>query len=275
VVVDLDAFAIQNQFELSSPGGDGTDAVALIDIGASVMKTNVIHAGACIFARDVPFGGNNYTDAIAQRLNVSTEMPRRPSKGGRSASTGTIWPSTRGVLPRAVARGATNLRLLRLDCGVGTDRQDRPVRRLCEADGLDDLPLVVWGVPVELARPFQGIEHDAASVPPTTTLSRSAPFWRWRSGSPSAARETSPHDQGQPRAPYDQETPPGGRQRPRAQSGPPVRRYPRGPRPDHRGWWLAMSLEQRRLSAEIDNNKRELARLQPIIAARPAVPAGA
>jgi len=26
------------------------------------------------------------------------------------------------------------------------------------------------------------------------------------------------------------------------------------------GWWLAMSLEQRRLSAEIDNNKRELAR---------------
>ena len=81
VVVDLDAFAIQNQFELSSPGGDGTDAVALIDIGASVMKTNVIHAGACIFARDVPFGGNNYTDAIAQRLNVSTEMAEAAKQG--------------------------------------------------------------------------------------------------------------------------------------------------------------------------------------------------
>src|SRR5260370_28456820 len=33
------------------------------------------------------------------------------------------------------------------------------------------------------------------------------------------------------------------------------------------GWWLAMSLEQRRLSAEIDNNKREIARLHPIITA--------
>src|SRR5260370_27835007 len=33
------------------------------------------------------------------------------------------------------------------------------------------------------------------------------------------------------------------------------------------GWWLAMSLEQRRLSAENDNHKRELARLQPIIPA--------
>ena len=33
------------------------------------------------------------------------------------------------------------------------------------------------------------------------------------------------------------------------------------------GWWLAMSLEDRRLTAEIENNRRELARLQPIIAA--------
>src|SRR4029077_17729584 len=31
--------------------------------------------------------------------------------------------------------------------------------------------------------------------------------------------------------------------------------------------WLAMSREQRRLAPEIDTNKRELARLQPIIAA--------
>ena len=33
------------------------------------------------------------------------------------------------------------------------------------------------------------------------------------------------------------------------------------------GWWLAMSLEDRRLTAEIENNRRELERLKPIIAA--------
>ena len=33
------------------------------------------------------------------------------------------------------------------------------------------------------------------------------------------------------------------------------------------GWWLAMSLESRRLTAEIENNRRELERLKPIIAA--------
>src|SRR5712691_6768966 len=68
-IVDLDAFAIQNQFELGNPKDEG-EAVALIDIGASVMKTNVVHGGASIFARDVPFGGNNYTDSIANRLNI-------------------------------------------------------------------------------------------------------------------------------------------------------------------------------------------------------------
>jgi Tfp pilus assembly protein PilN len=33
------------------------------------------------------------------------------------------------------------------------------------------------------------------------------------------------------------------------------------------GWWLSMSLEGRRLTAEIENNRRELDRLKPIIAA--------
>ena len=33
------------------------------------------------------------------------------------------------------------------------------------------------------------------------------------------------------------------------------------------GWWLSMSLESRRLTAEIETNRRELERLKPIIAA--------
>src|SRR6266404_742722 len=55
LVVDLDAFAIQNQFELNHPE-PADEAVALIDIGATVMKTNVVRGGTSVFARDVPFG---------------------------------------------------------------------------------------------------------------------------------------------------------------------------------------------------------------------------
>src|SRR2546425_10586559 len=78
-VVDLDAFAIQNQFELNQPG-DGNEAVALIDIGAAVMKTNVVHGGASIFARDVPFGGDKYTDAIAAPLGGPSAKAPHPNQ---------------------------------------------------------------------------------------------------------------------------------------------------------------------------------------------------
>src|SRR3990167_4523424 len=56
-IVDVDSFALGNQFELNYPDEQG-EAVALIDIGASIMKTNVVRGGSTIFARDIPFGGN-------------------------------------------------------------------------------------------------------------------------------------------------------------------------------------------------------------------------
>src|SRR5439155_21814074 len=57
-IVDVDGFALANQFELNFPEERG-EAVALIDIGASTMKTNVVRVGATIFARDIHVGGNN------------------------------------------------------------------------------------------------------------------------------------------------------------------------------------------------------------------------
>ena len=161
-VVDLDAFAIQNQFELSSPG-DGTDAVALIDIGASVMKTNVIQGGACIFARDVPFGGNNYTDAIAQRLSVSVEMAEAAKQG---REVGVNWDDLVPAL-EAVSRELSLEVQRTFDYFASTAESERIGKIVlsggcAKLTGLDDFLGSSWGVPVELARPFQGIEHDAA-----------------------------------------------------------------------------------------------------------------
>src|SRR3989441_5783562 len=79
-IVDVDGFALANQFELNFPEERG-EAVALIDIGASTMKTNVVRAGATIFARDIPFGGNNYTQAIAQQLKIPFEQAEAAKLG--------------------------------------------------------------------------------------------------------------------------------------------------------------------------------------------------
>src|SRR3989442_3218160 len=45
------------------------------------MKPNVVRAGATIFARDIPFGGNNYTQAIAQQLKIPFEQAEAAKLG--------------------------------------------------------------------------------------------------------------------------------------------------------------------------------------------------
>src|SRR4026208_2070057 len=152
VVVDLDAFAVQNQFELSSPG-EATDAVALIDIGASVMKTNVIHGGACICARDVPGGGNTSRDPSARRLKVATEVAEAARRG---REVGVNWDNLVPAL-EAVSRELSLEVQRTFDYFASPAESER-----IGLTGLDGFLGSSWGVPVELARPFQGIEHDAA-----------------------------------------------------------------------------------------------------------------
>src|SRR2546425_1117537 len=112
-IVDVDGFALANQFELNFPEERG-EAVALIDIGASTMKTNVVRAGATIFARDIPFGGNNYTQAIAQQLKIPFEQAEA-AKLGRDV--GVRWeavvPALEAVSPRAPPAGPRPLGFLR------------------------------------------------------------------------------------------------------------------------------------------------------------------
>jgi type IV pilus assembly protein PilM len=163
-VVDLDAFAMQNQFELNNPG-DGNEAVALIDIGASVMKTNVIHGGASIFARDVPFGGNNYTDAIAERLGIPIEKAEAAKKGHE---VGVNWDDLVPAL-EAVSRDLSLEVQRTFDYFASTAESERIGRIVLSGGsaklaGIEDFLAAAWGVPVELARPFSAIDCEAAEM---------------------------------------------------------------------------------------------------------------
>ncbi len=163
-VVDLDAFAMQNQFELNNPG-DGNEAVALIDIGAAVMKTNVVHGGASIFARDVPFGGNNYTDAIAERLGIPVEKAEAAKQGHE---VGVNWDDLVPVL-EAVSRDLSLEVQRTFDYFASTAESERIGRIVLSGGcaklaGIEDFLASAWGVPVELARPFGVIDCEAAQL---------------------------------------------------------------------------------------------------------------
>jgi type IV pilus assembly protein PilM len=154
LIVDVDSFALSNQFELNAPASS-EEAVALIDIGASIMKTNVIRAGASIFARDIPFGGNQYTQAIAQRLGVPFEQAEA-AKLGRDPNV--EWES---LLP-AIEEVSHELSLevqRTFDYFASTAESERIGKIVlsggcCQVPGLNEYLASNWGIPVELAQPF-------------------------------------------------------------------------------------------------------------------------
>jgi type IV pilus assembly protein PilM len=84
LVMDVDAFAIENMHAINYPVSQD-DTTALVNIGASVMNINIIRGGTSLFTRDIPIGGNRYTEAIQREIGLSYEEAEETKKGERSA----------------------------------------------------------------------------------------------------------------------------------------------------------------------------------------------
>jgi type IV pilus assembly protein PilM len=80
VIVDVDAFALQNAYEANYNPSPST-TVALLDIGASVMTMNIVRGTTSIFTRDISAGGNQYTDLLQKELNLTFEQAEALKRG--------------------------------------------------------------------------------------------------------------------------------------------------------------------------------------------------
>ncbi len=90
-VVDLDAFAVQNCFEVAFGAPQPGQTVVLLHVGASLTTLNILSAGATAFTRDIANGGNAITEEIQRRLNISQEEAEAFKCGG-----------ARGLVPKEV-----------------------------------------------------------------------------------------------------------------------------------------------------------------------------
>jgi len=79
VVVDVDAFALQNAYEANY--GPGPSVVVLLNAGASATNVNIIANGQSLFTRDLSLGGNTYTEAVQRELNLPFEEAEAAKKG--------------------------------------------------------------------------------------------------------------------------------------------------------------------------------------------------
>jgi len=80
VVVDVDAFALENMYETNYVLAP-EEVVALVNVGASTTNINIVRDGVSIFTRDISVGGNQFTEAIQKQLQVSFEEADQLKRG--------------------------------------------------------------------------------------------------------------------------------------------------------------------------------------------------
>jgi len=80
VIVDVDAFALQNAFEVNY-GLETGRVVVLLNAGASAININILQGDQSVFTRDISMGGNAYTEAVQKELDLPFESAEQLKKG--------------------------------------------------------------------------------------------------------------------------------------------------------------------------------------------------
>lgn len=84
-VMDVEHFAAQAAFgliERQLPEGGKNQVIALIDIGASITRLNVLHNGESVYTRDQPFGGDQLTQEIQNHFDLTFEEAETAKRSG-------------------------------------------------------------------------------------------------------------------------------------------------------------------------------------------------
>ena len=164
VVVDIDAFAVQNCFEVNY----GLDAgvTVLLNVGASAINVNIIAGDQSLFTRDISVGGNAFTDAVQREFGLSLEAAEAAKKG--QAVEGLPFEDVRPVLRTTAESVALEIQKTFdfFKATTSSDRIDRIV--LCgggsRVDGFAEVIAERLGAPVEYLDPFKAVAIDATRL---------------------------------------------------------------------------------------------------------------
>ncbi len=122
LVMDVDAFAMENMHAINYPVSQD-ETTALVNIGVSVMNVNIVRGGASLFTRDIPIGGNRYTEAIQRETGLSYEEAEEAKKNEQAAETSqvavaTVIDSVNDEVASEIARTIDYFKTTTLDADV-------------------------------------------------------------------------------------------------------------------------------------------------------------
>jgi type IV pilus assembly protein PilM len=80
IIVDVDAFALQNAYEVNY-GLEPDQVVVLLNAGASAININILTGDQSTFTRDISIGGNSYTEAVQKELNLPFDSAEQLKRG--------------------------------------------------------------------------------------------------------------------------------------------------------------------------------------------------
>jgi type IV pilus assembly protein PilM len=179
VVVDVDAFALQNAYEVNygiEPGA----VVVLLNAGASATNINILNGDQSVFTRDISLGGNAYTEALQKELNLPFDLADQLKRG--IAVDGVTFDDARPVL-RAVSENVMLEIQKTFDFFKATASSDRIDRIMLSggasrAEGFNEMLSDRFDAPIEALDPFKRVTFDtkkfqvesAADVAPTAAV---------------------------------------------------------------------------------------------------------
>jgi type IV pilus assembly protein PilM len=161
-IVDADYFALQNLFEANYQP-NASEAVALIDIGASSTKFVVVQAGIPVFTKDSSLGGKTLTQEIQKHLNLSFADAETLKTGGQNGG----MPQEVSELMNVMAENIGTEIKRTLDF-YNASSSGASVSYILLAGGSSKIPGLskvvedATGLPTQTLNPFNSISYDPA-----------------------------------------------------------------------------------------------------------------
>src|SRR5216110_3124508 len=169
-VIDVDAFALQNCYELNYDPQPG-HIVALLNIGAATTNINILNGARSVFTRDATFGGNQYTSLLQKELGLTFDQAERVKRGMplpddvEHREIEPILDTVSDILALEIQKTMDFYRATVEDGGVAVEKilVSGGGSKLA---GLIDFLAKQFEIPVEIFDPFRKIKVDSRGFDP-------------------------------------------------------------------------------------------------------------
>ena len=169
-VIDVDAFALQNCYELNYQPKP-SEVVAVLNIGAATMNINILNGTRSVFARDASVGGSQYTSLLQKELGLTFEQAEAVKRGlplPEGAEPRPIQPIIETVSDILALEVRKTMDFYRATAEEG----EEAIQKILIAGGGSKLPGLAdylskrFEIPVEVFDPFRGIQVDSRKFDP-------------------------------------------------------------------------------------------------------------